>query len=450
MNRLSLVCRPGKCGLVAGALVAWALAAAPARADKIDQSLMKDAAPNVMEHLRKQGYKNVAVLNFRVELPKAKPSFHVGRLNSLMATRLENVLILANDDEKPLGITRGASAVAAARDKKATYLTAEGRKNLFAQKYPLAWGDQEVKVDALLTGVVRLSADLKTAYVVIEEWSPGRETPAVPATFQTPTDRLLLADLDRGFFLGRRSLEDALKVDEVDGAAVDSARKDNGAGLKGDTFEDVLDFRAYYDGKEVKAGPDNKLPSPREGQEVYFTLRARKERLGVVLLVNGMNTLGEEGVDREPDQYSMWVLYPGKVCILRGYYTVENPRDAAGKDRRKSAVRKFRVLSDSESGLAELGDSSKVGKVELLIYREPRGELPRVARRAVNMRSVTARGASFEEVKGQILRLGAAKRGRNLIAPPDPKATGTTTIQTVEFNGVLTGSRTITYFEGPR
>jgi hypothetical protein len=443
--RFSSSRRPATGGLLVGALAVWALAAPPARADKLDQSLMRTAGPPVMEHLRKQGYKNVGVLHFRVEMPSARPSFHVGRLNSLMATRLENVLILANDDETPIGITRGASAAAAARDSKATYVTPEGRKDLFAQKYPLAWGKQEVKVDAFLTGLVRLSEDLKTAAVVIEEWVPGREKPATLVTFQTRTDRLLLADLGRGFFLGKRSLEDALKVEEVDGAAVASARKDNGAGLKGDSLDDLLELRAYYDGKEVKPGPDNKLASPREGQAVHFTLRATRERLGVVLLVNGVNTLGEEGVEREPDQFSMWVLEPGKLCVIRGHYTMEAPRGAGGK--RKTAERKFRVLSDSESSLADLGDPSKVGKIELLIYREAGGELPAVAKRPVNMRAVTARGDSFEKVKGEILRRGTASADRNLLAPPDPKATGTTSVQTVEFNGVLAGARTITYFE---
>jgi hypothetical protein len=231
---------------------------------------------------------------------------------------------------------------------------------------------------------------------------------------------------------------------------VDSARKDGGAGPKGDSFDDLLEFRAYYDGKGHRPGLDNKLASPREGQEVAFTLRAKKERLGLVLLVNGVNTLGEEGVDREPDQYSTWVLEPGKLYTIRGYYTLENPKTISGKPERTSTFRKFKVLSDSESALADLGDSSKVGKVELLLYREVKGELPAAGRRAVNMRAVTARAADFQQVKGQILRLGGAKRGRNLLAPPGPRATGTTSIQTVEFNGVLTASRTLTYFDRPR
>jgi hypothetical protein len=374
MNRSLCFPLPGLC---VACLAAWALLARPARADTIEECLPPRGA-EVMEHLQKRGYKNVGVLHFRVEMPGARSPFGVGRLGSLMATRLENVLILANDDDRPVGITRAASERAATRDRKATYLTAEGRKKLFAQKYPLAWGDKEVTVDALLTGLVKMSPDLAKATVTIEEWLPGQDKANPLAKFEVPTNRLLLADLNRNFFLSKRSLNKGLKIEEPDPEAVASAA--NGGGPvsldKGsppaadDTFDGLLDFRAYYGNEEFKPGADNKLPAPRDGQDVYFTVEARKERLGVVVLVNGVNTLGEEGVDRDPDQYSMWVLEPGKRYTIRGYYTMENAKNVAAQGKRKSFLRQFEVLSDSASELVELGDPNKRGKVERISRRK--------------------------------------------------------------------------------
>ncbi len=444
------------CALGVAVLIAWASFAPWSRADTIDENMAPKGA-EIMEHLQKQGYKNVGILHFRVEMPGAKSQFAVGRLNSLMATRLENILILANDDDHPIGITRGASERAASRDKKSTYLTTEGRKNLFAQKYPLAWGDKEMTVDAFLTGLVKMSPDLAKATVTLEEWLPGKEKANVLATFQVPTNRLLLADLNRPFFLSKRSLNKGLKVEEADPDAVASAQGGGRPVTIGkepppaadDNFEGLLDFRAYYDKEELKPSADHRLATPREGQEVSFTLEAKKERLGVVLLVNGINTLGEEGVDREPDQYSMWVLEPGKRYTIRGYYLLENAKKAAEAGKRKSAVRHFEVLPESESLFAELGDPNKRGKIELILFRQPDGELPPAGVRSVNMRSVKGRLASLQDLKSQILMLGTAKVARGLLAPPGPRPDKRLTIQTVDFNGVLAGYRVITYYQKP-
>jgi hypothetical protein len=443
-------------GLCAASVAAWALLARPVRADTIDENLAPKAA-EVMEHLQKQGYKNVGVLHFRVEMPGAKSPFGVGRLNSLMATRLENVLILANDDDRPIGITRAASERAAARDKKATYLTAEGRKKLFAEKYPLAWGDKDVTVDAFLTGLVKMSPDLAKATVTIEEWLPGKDRANTLAQFEVPTNRLLLADLNRNFILSKRSLNKGLKIEEPDPDAVASAAGGGGPvripkappPTDDDTFDGLLDFRAHYGNEEFKPGADNRLPAPRDGQEVYFTVEAKKERLGVVVLVNGVNTLGEEGVDREPDQYSMWVLEPGKRYTIRGYYTMENAKNAAEAGKRKSYMRRFEVLSESESLLAELGDPNKRGKIELILFRQPDGELPAVGVRAANMRSVTGRLPSLQDLKSRILMLGTAKVARGILAPPGPRPDKQLTLRALDFNGVLAGYRSITYYEKP-
>src|SRR5262249_22800266 len=153
--------------------------------------------PTLMRHLQKQGYQNVGVLKFRVQVGTADPRFDAGRLTSMLATRLENVLILANDMQKPLGITRGASQTAAERDRTATYTTEAGRQKLFTHAYPLAWGKDRVKVNAFLTGLVRLSPDLTTATVTLQEFTADRPELKPVAEFKVKTNRLMLADMNQ-------------------------------------------------------------------------------------------------------------------------------------------------------------------------------------------------------------------------------------------------------------
>src|SRR5947209_2388118 len=113
-------------------LLAVALSVGPAaRADQIDQDLLT-RGKEIMKELHKQQYKNVGVLKFEAQRGGANGpvTFELGRLNALMATRLENVLILANDLKKPIGIVCGAGDLASRRDAKATYKTPAGREGL--------------------------------------------------------------------------------------------------------------------------------------------------------------------------------------------------------------------------------------------------------------------------------------------------------------------------------
>src|SRR5262249_14657458 len=146
----------------------------------------------------------------------------------------------------------------------------------------------------------------------------------------------------------------------------------------------------------------------------------------------------------------MWVLEPGKRYTIRGYYTMENAKGAAGQGKRNSVLRQFEVLSDSASELVELGDPNKRGKIELILFRQPDGEPPAAGVRAANMRSVTGRLPSLADLKARILMLGTAKVARGILAPPGPRPDRQVTLHTLDFNGVLAGYRGITYYEKPR
>jgi len=129
--------------LLRGLAVALVLALAPAgsRADNLDLKLVESGSGRrLLEDCRERGYKNVGTLKFRVKLPGGSLGFGVEPLCSNLADRLENLLILANDPDRLVGVLHDAGEAAAARDAKVSYRTPEGCKQLFKYTYPLAWG----------------------------------------------------------------------------------------------------------------------------------------------------------------------------------------------------------------------------------------------------------------------------------------------------------------------
>ena len=80
-----------------------------ARADALDTNLYKDAG-KIADLLRARGYKSVGVLKFEVQRggPTGPITMNAGDLNSQMATRMENALILTTD-KAPLDVVRAAS-----------------------------------------------------------------------------------------------------------------------------------------------------------------------------------------------------------------------------------------------------------------------------------------------------------------------------------------------------
>ena len=99
---------------------------------------------------------------------------------------------------------------------------------------------------------------------------------------------------------------------------------------------------------------------PQAGQAVTLVLRNRDtspERYGVVLSVNGENTLFRQRVAALSAQ--KWVLGPQDPTItIRGFQTGEKQAEA------------FRVLSKSESAKNAIDYGSDVGTITLVAFRE--------------------------------------------------------------------------------
>ena len=100
---------------------------------------------------------------------RQKTTFSAGLINNNMAERVENALILATDDDKPIGIIGNAASVVKTSDPLANYRTPEARSKLFRSRYPLAWSNRlRVTADAFLCGKVTISPDYQQCTVSIE------------------------------------------------------------------------------------------------------------------------------------------------------------------------------------------------------------------------------------------------------------------------------------------
>ena len=189
-----------------------------------------------------------------------------------------------------------------------------------------------------------------------------------------------------------------------------------------------------YNGKPVKVEVrDGKafVPEPAPGQTVEFRLDkdATPRRVGVVLKVNGENTLDKQ---RLPDaRCRMWVLDKGESITVDGYQL--------GTDR----VEKFRVLSVPESKAREVNYGANVGTITVTVFVEGKPPAPDLAEDAAEKTAVAAAklpaepSPSFDSLKAKLLE----DANRGLIAE-GAQVPGQ--VQVVKFTPAATPVMTLT------
>jgi hypothetical protein len=331
------------------------LAAMPAAraADKssLDETLLQ-RAPEIVKYLRDHNWQNVGVLKFLVQKGTDPASDNAGPLNLSIARRLEVALVLANPDEK-LGIIRDASGAVVDSKRRASHLTPTGRTGLFEVPYILAWGtdDAPVKADGFLTGLVQLSPDLATTTLTIQAFGKGQSEPAEVCKLTVPTDARTLTEAGQSYRL--RQLSPA-KGENAARAAHETA-----AGIAKHPLESSeLQWEIYYDNEQVPITfRDGKasVKGPKQGQIVWFALRNNgKVRQGVVLRVNGENTLYREKLPSSLCR--KWILDPGDRVVVRGFQSDD-----------KSAA-EFMVLSPEESEKEEVNYGEHAGTFSLEVF----------------------------------------------------------------------------------
>jgi hypothetical protein len=187
------------------------------------------------------------------------------------------------------------------------------------------------------------------------------------AEFTASTDATTLAGVGESFRV--RGFVDGGEV--VTTEAADAASKVKAA-RQASPLQDPaapVGLEVVYDGRPVPVEfKDGRafVREPAEGQSVLLRLRRRDrtaDRFGVVLLVNGLNTLGKERLT--PLECRKWVLGKDAPPVeIRGFQT-----DAAKAEA-------FRVLSSEESRKNVMNYGPEAGTVTLVVFRERKGPPP--------------------------------------------------------------------------
>jgi len=366
------------------ATLAVAICALPVRADHdtIDEAFLK-AAPEVIKHVRDCKANNVGVLKFLVQRPECKLDDAVGELNQSLADRLEAALILENKDRTFGIIGRASAAVVENNNRWANHLTPEGRQAFFGDKYSLAWGSasDKVKPAMFITGKATISKDLRSVTIDLEAFGPDGESKPIGKPLSVATSRRTLVEASYSYVLTEKAApqifdgsrgggskgvrQKAKDEDEVASLGQALAMNDptKTEGVKS-TAEEALrecpvKLTVLYNGTEVPIERDG-IREPAETDNVTFRLTNtdKKRTYGVVLKVNGKNTLLSEELDA--DRCLKWILAPGATHLIRGFQ--EDDMELVP----------FKILSTRESEKGQVRYGDLVGMMRMVVYR---GEL---------------------------------------------------------------------------
>lgn len=415
---------------------------------------LQQSARDVVSHCKANEIRTVGVLKFMLERD-GKLSDNVGPINTLLAKRLELALVMANDPRDPLNLIEDASHKAK-QIPGASHLSREGRAKLFSANYPLMWGNAEVKADAFVTGIGQFSSDLRTMKFALL-LATGKDNQLAPLGKEyvaNVTPEILSESGEsfstRGAFDGGQIVKnDAIPDDLPDGdfdvnteTVLTSAKaiRDNATGKHPLTDPaSPVQLKVRYDGQpipfEIRDGRAF-LAEPNEGHrvELSITKDTSSQRYGVVVKVNGQNTLGKQ---QRPDlQCGKWILStPSETVLIRGYQISD------------SEVETFRVLSRPASKAREIDYGSDVGTLSITVFTEgepPTLELDEDARESDVIESTQLPkepSATFGALKAKLL----SDANRGLIAEGNRRA-GQVRIEKFHVNSTPIMTGTATYY----
>jgi len=377
---------------VGGALLLSACVA-PVRADQIDLEMVRDSEP-VVKAIRALGAKNIAVLKFDAQIGNSPATYDAGTITVQMVHRLENLLVLTNDEKNPqlniLSDAGGASKVLVkSAGRSITWKTPEGRKELFKLKLPLMWDEkQRLSPDAFLTGTVVTSADLKETRVVLKAFT--RQNPTELKTIGTltgsstgtgksrglHTDRSMLSSMGKSFVLARKL--QGRNFEAGDDSAAEAASQLIQTGQQAIAVPNApVKLEILLAGQPVAVEPD--LLSPGEGMVRLreglaagkdLTLRVTNntpDPIGILLTVNGRNTAAMDNDDitsKSRADCRKWILKPGQSNTIKGFYT----------DAKSGRFEPFKILTKEESALAAaMLDTHLLGLITMDVFGKGAG-----------------------------------------------------------------------------
>jgi hypothetical protein len=241
------------------------------------------------------------------------------------------------------------------------------------------WGNTSVTPDVFVTGVARVDDDLKSIKVSLVSFDRKSKAPEpVGKEFTAGVQAGQLGEMGESF-----ALRGAFDADDTTSAPAPADAPPPPPSRPAELAAEVkhqkqthplqpracpvsLEFR--YDGKPVEIDFRNGkglVPTPLPGQKVELVLTRdhAPDTYGVVLKVNGENTIGRQVL---PDvECRKWVMPPGcKPYTIRGYQTGN------------STAEEFKVATGRETAKLAVNYGADVGTVTLTVFQNLKGKPP--------------------------------------------------------------------------
>ncbi|MCE9566578.1 MAG: hypothetical protein K8U57_31530 [Planctomycetes bacterium] len=330
-------------------------------ADPLDEAFV-ERAKTILDTLKQKKFTNVGVLKFLVRHGDGEARDDVGDLNLTLANKMEVALILSNTDDSFGIIDKASEAVVRAKLLTANHRSEEGRKAFFGRKYELAWSRDKVDPSGFLTGVATFSADLAKFTVQFQFFDKTGKLHDIPGEVSVATTPELLGQCGFSYVLAAARQKailagEAVTPDtqrrEVLEQLASATRSPKDEPLAAFTTSPIK-WGVLYNGKPVKV-TGNTVPEPKENDRVEFTLsNPGPGTYGVVLLVNGENTLYQEHT--APTACRKWVLPPNTTVTVRGFQT--------GAD----SLAPFRVLPPDEVPADAVNYGEHAGTFRMVVF----------------------------------------------------------------------------------
>ncbi|MCA9174380.1 MAG: hypothetical protein KDB14_07835 [Planctomycetales bacterium] len=346
----------GLCLLLAG------LGGPPCHAEDTLAFQLNRYAPTILAELRKRGHDSVGVLKFQVLQTGGQLKDNAGTLNLFLADRLQVALVLVRPKAlaQQLKIVRDASQIAAELPGASHLGDAGHRRKLFDPKYPLAWGNTQIHVDAFLTGVAQFTADRNSFRIGIYCVTPDDSKLLIPP-FHVAADSVILQEAGESYVArGGDSRPPAQLAQQVRQSPEQEHPLQRGNRVSLQVFYDdqpvQLEFR---DGQAW-------IPEPKEGQRVKLRVERHDPGpglLGAVVKINGENIFLKER--RRDYECLKLVLRPDTRLTIDGFF-----EQLRGADN----VSQFKVASREESEHLEMYYGADVGMISMTVYAESKDD----------------------------------------------------------------------------
>jgi hypothetical protein len=313
----------------------------------------------------------------------------------------------------------------------------------------MAWGSKSIAVDAFLTGTVEVSPDYTKTKIIVKVFDKKNlELRPVGGPIIVDTDRDGLREMGHSFVLAKRTLkivgrDGTIDQPELDKEAIEDVQQDTldmgGAGKNVEQIKEYIDFQLLVDDAPAAILPDGDhgmINTPNPGQKFSIKVTA-KEKLGLLLKVNGVNILNKEKDDRDRMEASWWVLDAGKEYTLNGFY----------KDGK---VEKFVFVAEGEVDKSELGDNQlRHGIISFEVFKATgggpgTGEPKIVPRKTTNLLKVTGRTTSLSSLQKNIGN-SLHKLGKRTVYLVGRGGSEDAALEGEAFEGIFVGGCDITY-----